>query len=448
MKNARKTLKAFSLAFLLMSITAPLALVNNVNAAEPQRLQVSYCGPYGNWMKIQTDLITILFPAGGKKPMFLWWYANDTTNIYVVKYKGLIEYMTLDCDYYRLAWEANALTLRERLMAKYASSGQHQTDMEIRNRIMYLGRWSGFHPALLPFSACHWNLEGPEEVNRSDGASYISFNFTLIDAPPIFDFADGNVIIRCRFYFTDATESAHALYTYTVKAGELKMDFIVKNWKWNIDKLNDLFEILQREYNVIVPELRAGLALWVDMASLNLTKLSTAEQDADTTLQTLPESVTAVQPEPVEENSGVSDIIAGGQRIQVRNKIASETTPLNVKTRLYERFRLRFAKESQTLAGFFDFVNKALIINSTTNEPSVVDVTAAYMEAGNHLRLFIGYPYFGSNILEHDPSIGVEQAIPILPKLLWVLVGATVVIGVAVAAVKLLKKPVNILAVK
>jgi hypothetical protein len=446
MKNTRKTLKAVSLVFLLLSITAPLAFINTVNA-EPQRLQVRYCGHYGKWIEIQTDLITILFPAGGKKPMFLWWYANDTSNIYVVKYKGLIEYMTLDYEYYCIAWEANNLTVRERLMAKYASSGPHRT--EIMNEIMHLGWWLGFHPALLPFSACRWSLTGPEEVNRTDGVSYISFNFTLVDAPKIFDFADGNVIIRCRFYLTDATESAHGLYNYTVKAGELKMDFVVQNWKWNIDKLNDLFKFLEsRGYSV--PKLKAGLALWVDMASLNLTKLSTAEQDADTTLQTqtLPESVADVQLEPVEKNSGLSDIIAGGQRIQVKNKIASDTAPLNIRTRLHERFRLRFAKESQTLAGFFDFVNTALVIDSTTGEPSVVNVTAAYMQAGNHLRLFIGYPYFGSDILEHDPSIGVEQAIPILPKLLWILVGATIVIGVAVAAVKLLKKPVNILAVK
>ena len=447
MKNARKTLKAVSLAFLIMSITAPLAVVNNVNAAEPQRLRVS-CYQDGNWMKIQTDLITILFPAGGKKPMFLWWYANDTTNIYVVKYKGLIEYMTLDYEYYSVACEASQLKIQERLEAKYAISQPEPYRTTIRNRIRaYLGWVLGLHPALLPFSACRWNLTGPEEVNRTDGVSYISFNFTLVDAPKIFDFAEGNVIIRCRFYLTDATESAHGLYNYTVKAGELKMDFVVQNWEWNIDKLNDLFEYLKsRGYTV--PELRAGLALWVDMASLNLTKLSTAEQDADTTLQTLPESVVDVQPEPVEANSGVSDIIAGGQRIQVKNRIASETTPLNVRTRLHERFRLRFAKESQTLAGFFDFVNTALVIDSTTGEPSVVNVTAAYMQAGNHLRLFISYPYFGNNTLEHDPSIGVEQVIPILPKLIWILVGASVVIGVAVAAVKLLKKPVNILAVK
>ena len=446
MKNTRKTLKVVSLAFLLMSITAPLFLVNNVNAAEPQRLQVSY-GPYGKWTKIQTELITILFPADGKKPMFLWWYTNDADNIYVVKYKGLIEYTTLDYDYYRIAWEANALTTRERLMAKYASSGPHQT--RIREKIMECyPKWVlGFHPALLPFSACRWNLSGPVEVTGDDGVSYISFNFTIVDAPQIFDFADGNVTIRCRFYATDTTESAHGLYNYTVKAGELKMDLVIKNWEWNIDELNDLFEYLE-SLGYTVPKLKAGLALWVDMASLNITKLSTAEQDVETTPATLPESVANAPLEPVEVVSTVSDIVAGGQRIQVRNKVSSETTALNVGTRLHERFRLRFANESQTLAGFFDFVNTAVVINSTTGETSVVNVTAAYMQAGNHLRLFIGYPYFGSSILEHDPSIGVEQAIPILPKLLWILVGATVVIGVAVAAMKLLKKPVDILAVK
>jgi hypothetical protein len=45
-----------------------------------------------HWIRLETDLITILFPANGKKPMFLWWYSNDTNNIYVMKYKGLIEF--------------------------------------------------------------------------------------------------------------------------------------------------------------------------------------------------------------------------------------------------------------------------------------------------------------------------------------------------------------------
>jgi hypothetical protein len=59
------------------------------------------------------------------------------------------------------------------------------------------------------------------------------------------------------------------------------------------------------------------------------------------------------------------------------------------------------------------------------------------------------YHYFSSNTLEHDPSIGVESVVPWLPTgLLMILIGATIAIAVAVAAVKLRKKTVNILNVQ
>jgi len=449
-KNTKKAIISTTLALLLLSIATPALLINNVNGSDGNgdisKVQVDQYGAH--WWKIKTDLITILFPSGGKKPMFLWWYSNDTDNIYVVKYKGLIEYMTIDYEYYTKMYEANQLTIRERLEAKYASQGPHQT--QIRNRITeYFGWLLGLHPAYLPFSACRWNLTGPINVTREDGVSYISFNFTLTDAPAIFDFAEGNVIIRCRFYATEATENVYDLYNYTVKPGELKMDLIIQNWEWNIDKLNSLFETLQEEFDITVPKLRAGLALWIDMASINIEEFPIAEQDANSTLQVLPQSSYTAPLEPVETNSDTSDIIAGGQRIQLRNNVGSTTAPLNVRTRLHERFRLRFARGSQTLAGFFDFVNTAVVINSTTQEKSIVNVTAAYISAGNHMRLFIGYPYFSSNTLEHDPSIGVENVVPWLStNLLMILIGATIAIAMAVAAVKMRKKTVNIVSVR
>jgi hypothetical protein len=442
MKNKKKAIISTVFTFVLLSMALPTLLINNVEASDSNDNINVQVEPYGHWWKIKTDLITILFPTNGRKPMFLWWYSNDTNNIYVVKYKGLIEYMTMDYPYYNNLYEANNITMQERLEAKYASQG-------VRNKIRnYFRLLLGLHPAYLPFSACRWNLTGPVNVTE-DGVSYISFNFTLAKAPTIFDFAEGNVIIRCRFYATEATENVYDLYNYTVRPRELKMDLVIKNWKWNIDKLNSLFDALHDEFNVAVPKLRAGLALWVDMASINITDIPIAEQDANLTMQPVPQSSSAAPLEPVEATSDTSDIIAGGQRIQVRNRVADITTPLNVKTRLHERFRLRFAKGSQTLAGFFDFVNTAVVINSTTQEKSIVNVTAAYIAAGNHMRLFIGYPYFGSNTLEHDPSIGVESVVPWLPTgLLMILIGATIVIAAAVAAVKLRKKTVNIVNVQ
>lgn len=116
---------------------------------------------------------------------------------------------------------------------------------------------------------------------------------------------------------------------------------------------------------------------------------------------------------------------------------------------MYERLRLQFASGSRTLAGFFDFVNTAVTIDHTTEEKNIVNVTAAYIPSGNHMRLFIGYPYFGNSTLEHDPSIGVENIVSWLPtNLLLILIGATAAIAIAVAAVKIKKKPVNIVGVQ
>ena len=450
MKDTKKTITTAILAFLLVSTVAPMLLMNNVSAeaADASNGQYSYYND-GKWWRLETDLITILFPADGKKPMFLWRYTNDTSKIYVVKYKGLIEYMKLDYQYYAQQYEANALTVQEQLEAKYASQGPHQT--RIRERILaaYFKWLLDFHPSYLPFSACRWNLTGPVEVTREDGISYLSFNFTLEEAPPRFDFAEGNVIIRCRFYATEATEDVYGLYNYTVNPGELKMDLVIKNWEWNIDKLNSFFAVLQEEFpDVTFPKLKAGLALWTDMASITIEDMPIAQEDANLTTQVVPESSALAPSEPIETNSNMADVIAGGQRIQIKNKMGSDTAPLNLGNRLHERFRLRFAEGSKTLAGFFDFVNTAVVIDPATEEKSVVNVTAAYIPAGNHLRLFIGYPYFGDKTLEHDPSIGVEGVAPWLPiNLLLILIGATAIIAVTVAAIKLRKKTVNIVSV-
>ena len=438
MKNAKKSLIGMSLTVLLVSMALPMFLISNVGAAgNEENLNInSGLTEDRRWWRIQTDFITILFPAGGKKPMFLWWYSNDTSNIYVVKYKGLVEYLAIDYPYYLRRFKANSLNVQERLEAKYAAAGPYRT--RIREKIHnYMLAWeTGFHPAHLPFSACQWNLAGPTNVIREDGVSYISFNFTMVKThSPMFNFAENNIIIRCRFYATDATENVRGLYNYTVHAGELKMDLIVKNWQWNIDKLTEFFSDLE-DFNIIVPKVRAGLALWVDLASIEVADMTIAEQDANSTSNL------------IEANSKASDVIVEGHRVRVQeNKTAmgADETPIQLRDRIRERVRLRFAKGSQTLAGFFDFVDKAVVINGTTGDVDLINVTAAYIPAGNHLRLFIGYPYFGSSTLEHDPSIGVESVTAWLPtSLLLILIGATALIAVAVAIVKIRKKTINI----
>jgi hypothetical protein len=450
MKNTKGTVATAVLAFLLIaSLAAPLVMSNaNAETTDNSAAQPEVTND-GNWWKIQTDLITILFPANGSKPMFLWYYTNDSSRVYVVKYKGLVEYTTIDHDYYTEQAEANPLTIRDMMLAKYAMSGPHS--MSVRNRIQtgYLGWLLDFHQSFMPFSAGQWNLTGPVTVNRTDGVSYVSFNFTLTKAPRGFDFAENNVIIRCRFYANASTEDAYGLYNYTVLPGELKMDLVIQNWSWNIDKLNSFFAALQDNYNITVPKMRAGLALWTDMSSITIQNMTVAENDESQTTTQVPDNSTLADTEPIEANSNTACVVAGGQRIQLGN-MGKYTVPLNLGPRFHARYRLQFANESETLGGFFDFVNSAVIINSTSQEATAVNVTAAYLAAGHHLRLFIGYPYFGNNTLVHDPSIGVENTAAEAPtsvipeNLPLILITTMTIITVAAATIKLRKRPIDL----
>jgi hypothetical protein len=223
----------------------------------------------GVWHKFETPLITLLFPAEGRKPMFLWCYKNDSSEVYVVKFKGLIEYLTFDFPHYDRRYPADGPTIGERLRERYIepriSHFQRTRREQIRETIMQklIGWLIGFHSPYLPFSGCRWQLEGPKLVSE-ENKSYWSFNFTLKSVPMhTFDFAEDNIQIRCRFYNTTTTETIDKDHNYTVAAGQLKFDFVVSNWRWNIDKLKGFLEWLNNnhpEYDIEIPSHKTGLA--------------------------------------------------------------------------------------------------------------------------------------------------------------------------------------------
>jgi len=440
MKKSRKLISAILLGALLTILTLPLATVS-ASAEEGQKQVQATWRTQGNWTYIQNDMITIVFPAGGKKPMFLWWYTNDPENINVVKYKGLIEYVTFDQPYFIWRCQAWALRIRERIEARYYEPMQHtiQNQLRLRAILSEIGNFTGLHTPYLPFSGCQWELSNPMNVTKGD-VEYLSFNFTLVDVPdyrPNLQFAENNVIIRCRFYYTPATEDVDGNYTYTVDAGELKMDLVVKHWDWNIDKLEPLLQEL-RDEGIEVPEGEAGLALWINLASINLTKL--AEDDA----------VTAGDTSFTEKASTTRNIYVEGQSVStVQNRTGLEDEqPLQKRAR--ERFKFRFERGNATFAGFFKFVPKALVRDPVNNTViDVVDVTASYISAGGHMRVFLGYPYFGNNTLEHDPSLGIESLPQLITfSLIMVLVGVTAVIAVVILVVRRRGKIVNVVGVR
>ncbi len=428
------------LAILVVSLALPLATPSA--SAENDQVQATW-RTEGEWTYIQNDMITIVFPAGGEKPMFLWWYTKDPDNINVVKYKGLIEYVTFDEPYFIWRQQAEAWRIRERIQAHYYEPRRHMIQDMVRLRALLqilsdIGNYTGLHRPYLPFSGSRWELSNPVNVTKGD-VKYLSFNFTLVEVPgymPNLQFAENNIIIRCKFYYTPATEDVDGQYTYTVNAGEFKMDLIVKHWDWNIDKLKPLLQAL-REEGIDVPEGKAGLALWINLASIGMIRF--AEDDV----------VTAEDSSFTEEASTATSIYVEGQKVSVAQNLTNVEDERPLQYRGRERFKFRFERGNATFAGFFTFVPKALVrdpVNNTVTD--VVDVTAAYIAAGRHMRVFLGYPYFGNSVLEHDPSLGIE-GLPqlITPSLLITLVAATAVITVIILVVRRKRKIVNVVGV-
>ena len=94
----KHTLALVLAAFLTLGMVATLGSairVNDENGNDDEGWSVE---PKieGVWYKFETPLVTLLFPSGGKKPVFIWWYTNDSSEVYVVKFKGVIEYLSFD----------------------------------------------------------------------------------------------------------------------------------------------------------------------------------------------------------------------------------------------------------------------------------------------------------------------------------------------------------------
>lgn len=345
----------------------------------------------GQWKKLQTDVITVLFPTDGRKPMFLWWYNQEPGRVYVVKYQGLYEFFALEAPlyYYRHTHLAEWYRLRE----WYIGEGWFRLRWQLREALRNI--YDNWHLPYLPFSAGIWTLTEVKDITAGDDVIGVAFAFKLVDLPltPRFEFAENNIMIRNRFYFVPVTEVVDG-HEYNVSAGEMKMDLVINNWKWNLDTLKPLLSEL-RDLGIGIPEGRTGLALWINLASINVTSITPYQAENVETISTTSEMEIDDTPVPV-----------------VQNQTGDIEKPITAPRRFFAHYRIRFtkAKNDTTLTGFFKFVSQAKAGDR------LVNVTAAYIEAGYHMRLFIGYPYFGSETLVHDPSLGLEVPETMTPE--------------------------------
>lgn len=390
----------------------------------------------GQWLQINTTTITVLFPDQAQKPMFLWYYNDNSSEVYCVKYRGLIEYLPLN-GYYTPDCEANPQTMQSLMMSEYGSmGGMGMGGMRGLIDNAYQGWVSDFHPSYLPFSACSWDLTGPSEGVDENGDAYVSFNLTLSGAPSGFSFAQNNISFRCTFYENQTTQQPHGLYSYTIGPEEMEMDLSVSDWSWNTNYMSSLFTSMHRDYGVTVPSQTGSLALWCDLTSINMQNLGVALNDANEPLTSVPQNSSLASTGLLESGSTLTDIIAGGHQIHMQNMQESTTDALNVPTGNAAPYRMQFAEGDKTLLGFYDFVNHAAIFNQTTQKAYSEDATASYRTADNYMQLFICYSYFGANTLEHGPSIGIDTQAQLVPENLPVILVVILVTAIVIATAK------------
>ncbi len=401
--NKKKKLCVPLVSLLIAIFVIPLLMQSSAsaNALSTSNSETDNEADSEEWRTIQTSFITVKFPADGRKPMFLWWYNKEPENIYIVKFDGLREHFTFNASYYMHQAEAEGAMFGKLLNEELEHPRGIFKMAEIRDLLKLrevvgdiTQKWG--HPAYLPFSGCKWTLQNVGNIKADDGKVIgFAFTFNLTRALPRFKFAEDNIAIRVRFYNTTVTEDVKdaagtVVYSYKVGAGEMKMDFVVKNWRWNLDLVQPLLTSL-RGYGVNVPQTKTSLALEIHLASLSRTALESNDED-----------------EEVNASATTSRISFENSSIELsKNKVDAEETPvIKVKT-LTDNFKLKFTKaeNNQTLAGFFKYIASAMVINSSGSYR--VPVNAAYRRNGASLKVFISYPYFNGTLV-HDPSIGVE----------------------------------------
>jgi len=411
LKTRRNFVATTVLAILLLASASPMFALATSASSDEEHDDLSLV-PEDNWYRLQTDIVTVLFPRGGQKPMFIWWYTGKPDQIYVVKYQGLIEYFALDNpllplkpEYYNRMREALYERFQEMCLKPVEEDyGMHMGDPIIMMKLLLLREMimrinTTWHQPFFPFNAATWNLSEVRNITTDGTIIGVSFAFKLVHVPdwmPGFKFAENNTMIRVRFYNTTVEEKdPDTGYKFTVNDGEMKMDFVLNKWVWNIDAIKEFLSILKTNgIDVNVPEGKTRLALWINLASINVTSLLTSEQE----------------PEEIEQHSTATHMEVEDMHEDIRPNMTLTPTSLEKPIEISRPIiKLRFANETTTLDGFFRFVSSAKVKDfPKPGGVGMVQVKAAYIAAGSHMRLFIGYPYFGSGSLEHDPSIGVD----------------------------------------
>lgn len=499
--------KGVSLCLLVILLISAVAAWPVKAAADPKEIVIT---DEAEHTKIQTDDYTIIFPRNGTKPMFIWWDNAEPEKVYVVHFKGLIEYAVInggdlslsnlsestlfsnlvekiaqeDQQILRSLEKASSDTIKagddilsaisdfglgkntraivaklETTLASIQGWGLDMADDGLQEAIdgaigalgaaidaveaggnpipALNGAWTAvavvlitaidgfwetvqervearggliektkdFHPAMLHFSSANWTIG--EIMPIRAGGNVIGYNFTmnLTEAPKRFEFVEGNIGIAIRIYNTTVVENyVHygEAITYNVTDGEMKMDLIISNWTWNFDP-----QTIELENSTSI-SISPALALWVDASCFNAsgTKADKFFTDMDEVEDESVASTASFRADGTDQVIRLKDTDNDAKAIKFKPtikhvKIAGKSFGMASATTI--------TFDNETLGGFFEFIPYAILANATEESSEAVSISASYFAHGNHLRIYIKYPYFNSTLI-HDPSIGIQRA--------------------------------------
>ncbi|MCP8305046.1 MAG: hypothetical protein H3Z50_06245 [archaeon] len=386
-----KVVVATMIAIIMSSIILPICYGQPVGEGNYMPYQI------GDWMIVETDVITVAVPSDKTVPMFVWWYNDDDRIVYVVKYEGLAE-----------AWLSTSEQFRHDLLFDDTKDFKSEF-MEHAHAYGWVGNSiitpkinraaDDLHPFFFSFSDGAWDLitdPDMQEIKAQDGKVIgLAFAFKLTESTnPEFDFTEGNILIINRIYFVPVEERIGES-GISLSRSELKSDIIVSNWQWNYD----IFMNSLGEFSDEVPDLSPKLIL--------STKFNVRSVDEENRFDIMNEERDGIIATSEQRRLG-AQLRVGERTVELSGAIDEEGDIIATDGPP----KLKISTKESIIAGFFRFNPKAIIIPQTTTDnedQSITDVEGIFWTINGLLKIFIVYPYFDDNTLRHDPSIGVSS---------------------------------------
>lgn len=257
------------------------------------------------------------------------------------------------------------------------------------------------HPFYFPFDSAKWSLVGPQNITDNKGnviGMQFSFNLTEVHNKR-FKFAEGNILIRNRFYFVPVQEKVDNR-TMNITRAELKSDIIIKHWEWNF------YEAMKHRHDNTTIEPFIMSILSVFKPTLILKAHFTSPVMPSDPYKDFNVLLKQGGEDEIETGENKEIEVHGEHGLKLGVNMENDTEIEDHEINRVKMPGLIIKTSNSTIGGFFRFVPNATVtyLNGTKK---IIPVKGYFILHGKHVTAFLVYQYFDNGTLEHDPSIGV-----------------------------------------